>query len=116
MFGFDEGFQVVQAGGPEGAVLLDPGVDGAQGFGIELINPMAAFAVFADEVSAAQQAQVFGDGGAGDRESSGDLSGGLAAAAEKVEDGAAGGIGEGLEGGFGVAGCGICNRTVTHNA
>jgi hypothetical protein len=40
------------------------------------------------------------------------LSGGLAAAAKKVEDGAAGGIGESLESGFGD----ICNRTVTHNA
>ena len=34
----------------------------------------------------------------------GDLSGGLAAAAEEIEDGAAGGIGEGLEGGFGSPG------------
>jgi hypothetical protein len=34
VLGFDEGFQVVETGGPEGAVLLDPGVDGAKRFGI----------------------------------------------------------------------------------
>ena len=52
------------------------------------------------------------DGGTGNGESSGDFSGGLAAPAQEIEDGAAGGVGEGLEGGFG----GICNRSVTHNA
>jgi hypothetical protein len=40
------------------------------------------------------------------------LSGGLAATAKKVEDGAARWVGEGLESGFGE----ICNRAVTHNA
>ena len=101
VLGFDKGFQVGQAGAPEDAVLLDPGVDGAERFGIQLVDAVAAFAMFADQVGAAQQAQVLGDGGTGDREGFGDLSGGLAAAAEEIEDGAAGGIGEGLEGGFG---------------
>jgi hypothetical protein len=101
MFGFDESLQVVEACRPEGAVLADPGVDCSQGFGIELVDPMTSFAVFADQVRAAQQAEVFGNGGARNRESGGDLSSGLAAPAEQVEDGAARGIGQGLERGFG---------------
>ena len=92
--------------------MVQPGVDGTERFGIKLVNAVAAFAVFPHQVGAAQQAQVFGDGGAGNREGLGDFSGGLAAAAQEVEDGAAGGIGEGLESRTG----GICNRTVTHNA
>jgi hypothetical protein len=116
VFGFDEGFQVIQAGGPEDAVLLDPGVDGAQRFGIEFVDAVAAFAVFANQVSAAQEAQVLGDGWTRDRESFGNLSGGLAAAAQKVKDGAAGRVGKGLERGFGLLGAGICNRSVPHNA
>jgi len=65
-------------------------------------------------VGAAQQTQVLGDSWTGDGESSGDLPGGLATAAEQVEDGSTGGISEGVERGF--LGLGrICNRTVTHN-
>jgi hypothetical protein len=68
------------------------------------------------QVSAAQQAQMFGDGRAGDGKSLGDFSRGLAASAQKIEDGAACGIGKSLEGGFHRSQGGICNRTVTHNA
>jgi hypothetical protein len=121
VLGFDEGFEVSQAGAPEAAILLDPGVDGAERFGVELVDAVPTFAMFSHEVGVAEQAEVLGDGGAGDREGFGNLSGGLAAAAEEVEDGAAGGIGKGLKGGFGASGgchpgSGICNRTVTHNA
>src|ERR1700689_5473850 len=98
---FDERFQVVETGGPEVAVLADPGVDGAQGLRIKLVDTVAAFAVFANQVRAAQQAQVLGNGGTRDRESVGDLPRRLAAAAEEVEDGAARGIGQGLERGLG---------------
>ena len=66
-------------------------------------------------MSAAEKAQVLGNGGAGDGESSGDLSGGLATAAEEVEYGSTGGVGEGVEGRFLYLGGGIRNRTVTHN-
>jgi hypothetical protein len=44
---------------------------------------------------------VLGNGWARYRESVGDLPGGLAAAAEQVQDGATSGIGKGLESGFG---------------
>jgi hypothetical protein len=112
VFGFDKCFQIGQIHLPEIAILIEPGIDGAERLGIELVDAVAALAVFADKVGATQKAEVFGDGGAGDREGSSDGSGGLAAATEKIEDGAAGGIGKGLEGGF----WGICNRTVPHNA
>ena len=112
VFGFDEGFQAGQVRAPELAVGIEPGVDGAQRFGIELVDAVAAFPVFVDQVSAAQQAQVFGDGGAGNREGAGDGAGGLAATAEKIKHGAAGGVAQCLESSF----RGICNRTVSHNA
>jgi hypothetical protein len=116
VFGFDESFQIVEAGGPENPVLPDPGIDGTQRFRVEFVNTVATFAMFADQVGAAQQAQVFGNGWAGNREGFGDLSGGLAAAAQEIEDGAAGGVGERMEGGFGALEAGICNRSVPHNA
>ena len=101
---------------PEDAVLLDPGIDSTERLGVQFVNTISAFAVFADQVGAAEEAQVLGDGGTGYGKSFGDLSGGLAAAAEEIEDGAAGGIGEGVEGGLGSLAAGICNRTVPHNA
>jgi len=58
MFGFDIGFQVVQTGGPENAVLLDPRVDGAQWLGIEVINAIPSFPVFTDKMGAAEQTKV----------------------------------------------------------
>ena len=116
VFGFHKRFQIVQARGPELAVLLDPGVDGAQRFRIELIYTMAAFPVLANQVSTAQQTQVLRDCRAGNGESAGDLSRGLRATAQEIENGSAGRIGEGLEGGFAMPGRRICNRTVTHNA
>jgi len=112
VLGFDEGFQAGEIAGPEGAILRDPGIDGAEGFGIELVDTVASGAVLANQMRAAEQAQMFGDGRAGDGKSAGDLSGGLAAAAQQIEHRAASGIGESLEGGLGR----ICNRTVTHNA
>ncbi len=115
VLGFDECFQVVEAGSPEDAVLLDPGVDRAERLRIELVNAVTPLAVLTDEVSPAKQAQVLRDRGTGDGKGSGNLTGGLAAPTEKVEDSAAGRIGEGLEGGFRVSGGGICNRSVTHD-
>lgn len=112
VFGFDKGFQVVETPGPENAVFVDPGIDGAQRFGIEMINAIAAFPVFPDEMSATKQTQMFGNRWTGNGKSAGDLSGGLAAPTEQVEDSATGGIGESVESGFG----GICNCTVTHIA
>jgi hypothetical protein len=121
VLGFHKSFQIGKAGAPEDAVLLDPGIDCAQGIGIELVDAVTAFAVLADQVGAAQEAKVLGNGWTGDGKSLRDLSGGLSAAAEKIENSAAGRIGESLKSGFGVLPLGvpsrgICNRAVTHNA
>ena len=115
MFGFDEGFQIAETGGPEDAVMLDPGIDRPQRFGIELVDAVTALAMLAHQVRAAEQAEMFGDGGTGNGKGAGDLPGGLAATAKKVEDGPAGRIGEGLKGDFRVSSGRICNRSVTHN-
>ena len=92
--------------------MVEPGIDGAKRFGIELVNAVAAFPVLPHQVGTAQQAQMLGNGGTGNGESLGDFPGRLAAAAQKIENGAAGWIGERLECCLGR----ICNRTVTHNA
>lgn len=51
---FYESFQVVEACRPENTILLDPGIDGAQGLRIELVYAMPAFPVFTNQVSASQ--------------------------------------------------------------
>ena len=54
VFGFDELFQAGQTDAPETAVLVEPVVYGAEGFGIELVDAVAAFAVLVHEVGAAE--------------------------------------------------------------
>lgn len=90
--------------------MFKPRVDGLQGFSIETVEAQAAVAALLDEAGATEQAQVLGDGGAGDRKGMGDLAGGKAASAEQIEDGAACGVGESGEGRRAL----ICSRTVTH--
>jgi hypothetical protein len=97
VFGLDKSFQIGEAHGPEVSILIEPGIDGAERFRIELVDAMAALAVLLNQMSAAQQAQVFGDGGPGNGKGLGDFSGRLAAAAQKIKHRAAGGVGEGLE-------------------
>jgi hypothetical protein len=113
---FDESFQVGETRAPETAVLLDPGVDVPEWFRIELIDAIAAFAMLAHQMGATQQAKVLRDGRTRNRESFCYLSGRLASAAEKVEDGPASRVGKSLESGLRAPCWRICNRTVTHNA
>jgi hypothetical protein len=105
VLGFYKGFEICQIAGPESAVLLDPGVDGTKRFGTEFVDPVPAFAVFTDQMGAAQQAQMLGDRGTRYRECFRDLTGGLAAEAQEIQNGAAGWIRKGLESRF----RGICN-------
>jgi hypothetical protein len=81
VLGFDECFQVVEVCGPEDTVLVEPGVHGTEGLGVELVDAIAPFAVLTDKVSAAQEAKMLGNGRAREREGAGNLSGVLAAAA-----------------------------------
>src|SRR5580704_12615717 len=59
VLGFDVGFQAVEVRGPEGAVLLDPGIDRAQRLRIELVDAVTSFAMLANQMCAAQQAEMF---------------------------------------------------------
>ncbi|MGA8273747.1 MAG: hypothetical protein WB919_19450 [Candidatus Sulfotelmatobacter sp.] len=101
VFGFDEGLQAIEIQFPEVAVLIEPGVDGAERLGIELVDAVASLAMLTNEMGAAKQAQMLGDGGAGDGKGSGNFSGGLAAPPQEIKDRATSGIGKGLESGFG---------------
>jgi len=98
MLGFDERFQFVQANGPEDSVVLDPGIDGTQRFGIEFIDAVAAFAMLAYQMSTTEEAEMLRDRRTGNRKGAGDLSCGLRATAEEIQDGAPGGISKRLEG------------------
>ena len=60
-----------------------------------MIDAVTAFAVFVDQMGTAEKAQVLGNGGAGDGKGLGNFTGRLAAAAEQIEDGTAGGVGQG---------------------
>jgi hypothetical protein len=115
MFGFDEGFQAVQARRPEDSVLLDPGIDCTQRFGIEFIYAVAAFAMLAYQMSTTEETEMLRDRRTGNGKGAGNLSRGLRATAEEIEDGATGGIGKRLEGSLAGPSPRICNRSVTHN-
>jgi hypothetical protein len=81
VFGFGERFQIAEIHLPEAAVLIEPEIESTQGFGIEAVNAMAAFAPLAHEMGAAEQSQVPGNGWTGNRKSLRDGAGRLAASA-----------------------------------
>ena len=68
VFSFHKRFQIAEAGRPEAAVLLEPGIHGFQRFGVELVKTVAAFAMFVDQVRATQQTQMFRNRRPGDGE------------------------------------------------
>jgi hypothetical protein len=51
---FYESFQVVEARCPKHTVLIDPGIDSAQGLRIKLVNPVPPFPMFTNQVGASQ--------------------------------------------------------------
>jgi len=73
IFRLHERLQVVEAGGPELAVLLEPGVDFPKRLGIELIEAMASFPALFNKMSAAKNAEVLGDRRPGDGEGAGNV-------------------------------------------
>ena len=97
---------------PEIAIVIEPLIDGLEGLGVEPIKAVSAASVLHHQTRFAELTQVFRNRGTGNRESLGDLPGGLGSGAKQVEHGSAGGIGEGVKRGFRR----ICNRTVPHNA
>jgi len=92
--------------------VFEPRIDGSQRLGIKVVEAMAALAALHNEMSAAQDGEMTGNGRAGDGEGFGDAAGRLTAAAEEVENRTAGGVGEGGKGSRG----GTRNRCVTHHA
>src|ERR1700680_4965347 len=112
VFCLHECFHAGQVRAPESTVVLEPGVHGSQWFGIELINAVASFAMFAHQMRPAQQSQVLRDCRTRDREGSRDVARWLASPPQQIENRASRGIGQSLKRRF----CRICNRTVSHNA
>jgi hypothetical protein len=59
VFRLDKILQIRQAGAPESAVLLQPGIDRFKWIRIELVKTVTPFTTLLDQMSAAQQPQVF---------------------------------------------------------
>lgn len=77
VFSFNKCFQVIEATGPKHAVLLDPGVDRPQWFGVECVDTVSPFAMLPHQVGPAKQAQVFRNCGPRNGKGVGDLPGRL---------------------------------------
>jgi hypothetical protein len=59
VLGLNEALEARQVRFPESAVLIEPGINGAKRLGVELVNAMAALAVFTYQVGATKQFQMF---------------------------------------------------------
>ena len=92
--------------------MIEPGIHHAKWAGVEPVNAVAAVAAFFDEAGAPQQAQMLGNGRAGNRKGLGDAPGGKAASAQQIEYRPACGIGKRPENNLRE----MCNRVVTHHA
>jgi len=112
MLRLNKRFQIRQIVLPEDAIRLQPRIHSLQWPGIQLVDTVATLATLFDQMGAAQEAQMFGYGGAGYRESLRNPTGWLASLPQQVENGPARGIGQGVEGRFRR----VRNRTVPHNA
>ena len=100
VLGLHKCLQLIEGVGPEDPVVLEPGIHGLQGLGVEFVKAVAALAMLAHQVRPPQQTKVLGDGRPRDGKGLGDLSGRLAACAEQVENGAPRGIGKRVESSF----------------
>ena len=92
--------QSIQAGAPKRAVIGQPLVGFMQNRRVETDDLKAAAALAGDELRGLEDFEVFGDGGQGEGVWSGEVANGLFAGRDIVKDGAAGGVGEGVEDGI----------------
>ena len=92
--------------------MTEPGIHDAKWPGVEPVNAVAAVAAFFDKAGTTQEAEMLGNGGAGNRKGLGDAAGGKAALAQQIEYGPARGIGERAENSLRK----MCDRMFTHNA
>ena len=117
---FEQVLQAVEIGLPELLVEGEPVLRGLERLGVEADHAAGAAALALDEGGALEDVEVLGDGGEGDGVGLGELADGLLAADDVAEEGAAGGIGEGVEdrveAGLGVGGGGKLNHMVECSA
>lgn len=106
--GFDVAFEIVEPGRPEDPVVLEPPLDVSEWGRVERIEAGLGGPPLPEEPCLAEHSDVFGDGRPADREEGGEVAGRPFAAAEGVEDGAPGGVGDG-----GKDRRGFCNHMVT---
>jgi len=87
---------------PEGFDFVEPAAEFSEGFVAELVDADAGVgfdALFGDEAGAAEDAEVAAHGLGAEVQRGGDFAGATGFAVEQVDDGAAGIVGEGGEGG-----------------
>ena len=77
--------------------LVEVCADGVEAGGVELVEAAVAVGGVGDEAGLFENFEALGDGGAGDGEIFGELADGERAAGEAREDGAAGGVAEGVQ-------------------
>ena len=105
-FGFNEGFEAVERVVPLGGDAVEVVAELVDGLGVELKEGMASGADAADNSGALEDAQVLGDGLAGEVGAVGELGDGASvAAAEFGEEGKTSGIAERGEGRCGLRPC-----------
>ena len=109
---FYKSLQIGEIDLPEAAILFKPEINCLERCGIKLIETVTSATMFDHQARLAQMSKVLGNCRTRNWKGICDVPRGLFAAAEEVQDSAAGGIGERME-----SSCRrICNRTVPHNA
>ena len=100
VLGFEVLCQSIQAGAPEWAVVGQPLVGFVKDGRVEADDLKAAAALAGDQLGCLEDFEVLGDGGQGESVGTGEVADGLFARRDIVEDGATGGVGEGVEDGI----------------
>jgi hypothetical protein len=113
--GFEISRQGVELVLPEDAIVLDPAGGVFHGLGSEAAAVDAAVDFAAQQAGALQDAQMLGHGRERDVEGRGELGDCSFAEGQAGEDGSAGGIGEGAEGGVEQGGVGERGERQTFN-
>ena len=93
----EEMAEAVEAFFPEGAAGFDPFLSDGEAFGLDAAGADAADFFGVDEAAFFEDLQVLDDGGEGDVERFGQMRNGDGAFAQLFNDGAAGGIAEGVK-------------------
>jgi hypothetical protein len=98
VFGFEQCFQGVEAGGPKGARFFDPGRKFVEWRGVEGDNVFTPDSAAANQAGAFEYRNMLRDGIEGDGEGFGEFGDARFVAHEAVEDGSSSGVAEGGHG------------------